>query len=543
MANADDTADILKRVLDGIKRIERRMDREDARRAAPSTQDSSSSPPTRGIKRTASERDDEAPGSELFSLHFNYNAAIMKHLMELTVYLWAENTEYPNVEMDEVRSSELRQFFDFHSTVTTGVSGLSLLLFSVSTHKSRVEVFSGNLANAFIGMISLVVHTVFHNVRTSSYRHWDEDSNDFALGAGPYANINAPRYMTNELCCKYGESELDFTHGVVHELFLRPSSKYGYVGLQSGSPGGNGNGPVQGSDLSDLRTRCVMMKHVHKQVRKVMNDGRNHCRNRLFKLLFFVVRKMMAIKDGGGNPQAQGCFIEWKDETTGRDTHHISGLNALDIPKSRESMSNDADTHNLEQFYQLKRNYPDMKCTLHYRCIVRPPIDHSHSAQMDHYAAELAKFPTPYIYVPRTVDIDFYQLAVIIWDGVYGKHSGDQLTAVLKSSRHSLGAIHIFALGLRALVARASDLQCTEAELNAMAAVSVEDNTSSNEDISFIMKGARALHNDNDRSSYLSSQNTRTILEARLTSMSFEEYLMDEHYNADTAHADVAKFN
>jgi len=531
-------------ILTRIDRIENRLDKEFLPRAEVKEVNGLLVSTERGTKRRAYDEENilDVPGMGLFNNDTMFKRCILKHLMQLTVYLWSADSGHAGHSIDGGADTFLHHFFSTHSIDTAGVSGLSLLLFSMHSGTSATTTaVDSTVGKVYTALVALVVQSIFGEVKRTFYRHWDGDRGVFETGLGTYGDTLPPRYLGSELGDRYGRNELDFTFEVIRAFCRSPSMRYGYPGLLAGPPSATRDAagrispytipdgtpgqidPVLSADVDDMRLRCILMKRVQRQVRNLLNIVRHESRRTFSSHLLFILPIIRSHKAAGRVPKDEGCFIEWKNLEG--DINARWGLDdpaVWDIPRSRARAAPNGDQFNLQALEEMKTNFHGMHCILHYRCIVRDPTYDSEPDLYNQYIDDLADADTQYLFLPRTKWVSLHELALLIWKNVMNSNPEHWRETILGSSRYSLVATHIFAMALRAVIVGETEESASIAESTAASSIDIGGQVISHDTFSSIMVPAgNVRHRDG------------------LTSMSYSDYIDELNKGTSAPNGDV----
>jgi len=537
----DNSADDLKNILTLVQRIEKRMDTEFV------THSQLKDIPriNRATKRRVSdlsaedflEKNGTIPNVEYFIEEPDFAQLLLKKLMQMTVFLWTENMPNTKLGIDEKPANTLRAYYTNRNIKISDISGLAIMLFSSrnnSQHDTK-KSFDSELGKSFISMTSQIITDLFQKTRKTKYRSWDRVNKKFVF---PEENPMAPEphtYMTKALVVPREKTEEEFHRVVVENLSKTPGSKYGYEGLLGRSSKkrrvsnrslSNSLSAIQHQvsdtvadrDVPDLKARCLVTKFIQQQIRGVMNTARNQSRKHLYTSFFFAVRR---IASSTGN---SGYRFEWNNSTgNGRMNSIPTDLQNPQmwvIPEAFTSDTKEADEYNTNALTALMAQFPSMKCKLHYRQTARTPSHSEDPELLDEFLELIQNNGGNIPFIERTKEINFYTMALTFLQTLYHTPCTDPALPIMRTSRYSLRAIHIIALGIRAATLSTTGGTCSEAENNAWLSVTASQQLDTNNySDAFIMMGAVIGGVAAEATS-----ETQNLIEQRVTTMRYKHY-------------------
>lgn len=223
------------------------------------------------------------------------------------------------------------------------------------------------------------------------------------------------------------------------------------------------------SDCTPFRTIDLskeLLCRIKSSILCFLTQNRRNVKLFLFDKLLFLIEKIQTFDDPAAARQA-GYFIEMSSAADSEELMPIDEVtpdSVWNIPwmKSGPFDSDDParDRENEEAFLRIQASFPSLSATLYWnKDVRRSPAD----VEKDHadYRDHSLKWPV-------SESVHLHDLAKgILMEYVRGKSSAQ----VLSSSTHSLMALHVLAIGLRALVQHSMGAQMTPAERAALGSV------------------------------------------------------------------------
>jgi len=367
----------------------------------------------------------------------------MSKLMQFTNFFHQANTTTGPTWLLQDDYVLLRRIFTAHTVPFSNVSGLAVYLFADTESKPKAA-FASPLGRIHIALNAQVSLNIFRETRETLFTTLYYPT----PGTAPIKikpkhgrpDKPAPRYMSSELAKLLVPNSIDddlreltSTQHVVHNFIMSSRNTIGssYLGKRSrnNSTSSGNSSPSDTSlassdsvsssltpnDVSHLRKKTTVIRFHNSQSRDHMNKGRNNGRKYIYRCYLRNstdiqrYRKIRAHDAESIHFKDAGVYFEWhncQDIDPKSIPTDLSNPSAWKIPLAKTSGGDEADAFNKAAFETLHTSFPSMFCTVHWRCVVRPPPSTS-PAELAAYNEEARRAPGGVLYEPRSNKISF----------------------------------------------------------------------------------------------------------------------------------------
>jgi len=495
---------------------------------------------------------------DIDTLIYYHNSAqiALQILIHITIHVWEYNLGAKTSWLGEAIKRNLDADFLQYGIDAGHISGLALILFSASGPGMPKDPFAKtHLGKVHVFMASRVVLKIFQDTRRNLFGRFDPTiSPDGDVTRPKHDGIlrPPPRYMTEELALLIASSETEFTHRIVENLCINGRAPHGHPILDGPGKGVKrarasdshvhhhhpSAGDVDsGTELTSrdkeaLEHRCAPIKHYKQEYMYQYRTNRNSFHRMGYRLLLCYVRQIQNAILRQDTLSDIGFWIEWGKDQDTDDTAPASEL--LDpsnwkIEDTKTDDSADSELYNNNLYKKLLEQFTCMKVLVHYRRQVKRPLA-TPAGKFAEYEKLASKAPNAVLTADFADEVSFYQVALKSLQNLYGHAGRTPLSALLKTSRHSLRALHILAMGIRGTTIFACGKANTESEIAAWRAVTTSENVEPSGTVARvpIMMSAKLKEGNSSGTSDDNPDNqSRNAIDERKLKMSFDAWLVE----------------
>jgi len=475
------------------------------------------------------------PDAYALFLYHDLTEITMSKVMELSVFLWMQSTGYSPSWLSEEAKEFLQKTTNILGSGISEHSGLSLILFACPRHAKRVETFDSSAGQLSIDLAAHVLLEVFVRSRAELFRRPTKYGYEKPKWGRPATD--PPNYLTSSFIENLGEGcEYEFIRAKVDELCKTPNTLFQLDKphkrrrIESKSQDHVEVEPAfyektpSAQDQADVFHRIDVIRCLNRTMRDELTCGRKRIRDVLYKQFFFIIR---TIQEQAAPASVNGFYVEWPENANDREGDR-------EIPLAENPRTNDnAAEENTAAYEKMLADFPTMNCRGYYRRFVRPLSQNDR--KYDFYVAELEKNDNKPLFVQEKIDINFHDLAMSAMATSLLETPASPVADVLALSPLSLRAVHIWAMGLRALcIEITGGPPVSDAEKAAANGVTPLSRVGPAQDgLSKLLLGV--FHMSSPMASRSDMQKYRVPLDGSLMGCSFTDYLSTKAKRSVTA--------